>query len=102
MTKAASYGSTFNQRNGGYFVLARSRKEGIRVWFWQRDDPTAPGEIRNGSPELLVVGLTTIQPNPTWGTPDAAFPVGDFCDYDSHFDPHMMVFDLTFCVCESP
>lgn len=78
--------------------MARTRTEGIRVWFWQRDDPTVPQEVETSSPEFVIAGPSTITPNPTWGTPDAEFPVGDWCDYDSHFDPHMMVFDLTFCV----
>ena len=78
--------------------MARTREEGVRVWFWQRDDPAVPQEVQNSTPAFFIAGPTTIFPNPSWGPPDAAFPVGDGCDYDSHFDPHMIVFDLTFCV----
>ena len=42
-------------------------------------------------------GAGVVAPDPTWGVPAAAFPVGDWCGYDAHFDPHVMVFDLTFC-----
>ncbi|THH00761.1 hypothetical protein EW026_g1828 [Hermanssonia centrifuga] len=106
-TKGASYGSYFNARGGGFFVMARSRNEGIRVWFWQRDDPAVPDEVRQsgsaygvpGAPQLFpgFGGPPTIHPDATWGTPDADFPVGDGCIYEDHFDAHMMVFDLTFC-----
>ncbi|KAF7793951.1 hypothetical protein EIP86_005075 [Pleurotus ostreatoroseus] len=95
--KGASYGSAFNQRGGGYFVMARTGTEGVRVWFWQRGDPKVPYEVQQSAMEYVVAGPATISPNPTWGTPDAEFPVGDWCDYNSHFDAHMMVFDLTFC-----
>ena len=78
--------------------MVRTRDEGIRVWFWARGDPKVPSDVAVAAPDLYVAGPTTIFPNPTWGTPDADFPVGDWCDYDSHFDPHMMGFDLTFRV----
>lgn len=78
--------------------MARTITEGVRVWFWQRDDPKVPYEIQQQSAEWVVAGPATLYPNPAWGTPDAEFPVGDWCDYNSHFDAHMMVFDLTFCV----
>ena len=78
--------------------MVRTRDEGVRVWFWARGDSRVPSDVAVAAPDLYVAGPTTIFPNPTWGTPDADFPVGDWCDYDSHFDPHMMVFDLTFCV----
>lgn len=81
--------------------MVRTRAEGIRVWFWQRDDPSVPSEVQHSQPDFFIAGPTTISPNPTWGAPDAEFPVGDWCDYGSHFDPHVMVFDLTFCVSRS-
>lgn len=70
--------------------MARSIDDGIRVWFWQRDDPTTPSEVQQGASSLT--------PDPSWGVPDASFPNGDFCDYSSHFNNHIIVFDLTFCV----
>lgn len=107
-TKSAlgtSYGSVFNTLGGGYYVMARTRAEGIRIWFWRRDDPTVPADVRGtyGASvqkplDFMFGGPPSITPDPSWGVPDASFPVGDFCDYNSHFDAHMMVFDLTFCV----
>lgn len=70
--------------------MARNADDGIRVWFWQRDDPTVPPEIQQGQ--------DSVSPSPNWGVPDASFPSGDFCDYNSHFNDHIIVFDLTFCV----
>lgn len=89
-TKGTSYGSLFNNLGGGFFAMARSADDGIRVWFWQRDDPSVPPEVQQG--------YESISPSPSWGVPDASFPNGDFCDYNSHFDEHIIVFDLTFCV----
>jgi len=103
--KSSSYGSNFNSQGGGFYVMARTRQDGIRIWYWSRNDPTTPPEIRNGqlsasdsgSDSLQLFGDGGISPNPGWGMPAASFPVGDNCDYDSHFDAHVMVFDLTFC-----
>ena len=89
-TKGTSYGSVFNTVGGGFYVMARSVDNGIRVWFWQRDDPQVPQSIREG--------WGSVSPDPSWGIPEASFPNADFCDYNSHFDDHMIVFDLTFCV----
>jgi len=94
--KPASYGAPFNAAGGGFYVMVRTRQDGIRIWFWTRDDPAVPPEVRE-PPLPLLGGPPDIWPNPNWGTPEAVFPVGDNCDYDTHFDPHAFVFDLTFC-----
>ena len=62
---------------------------GIRVWFWQRNDLSVPDEVQN--PASII--------NPiSWGVPQAWFQTGKNCDYESHFNGHEIVFDLTFCV----
>ena len=45
----ASYGSAFNAAGGGFFVLVRSRafSPGVSIWFWARDDPRVPLEVRS-------------------------------------------------------
>ena len=91
----ASYGAPFNARRGGWFAMARSPREGIRVWFWPRDDPAVPADVRWAVGDAEV---REVFPGPGWGAPVAHFPMGRECDYESHFDEHMMVFDLTFCV----
>lgn len=86
----SSYGSGFNAAGGGWYVIQKSASEGINVWFWSRWDPTVPyGVCRVGS---------SIEPDASWGPPAATFPVGPSCDYASHFNAHMIIFDLTFCV----
>ena len=84
-----SYGKDLNDIRGGYYALARSKDYGIKVWFWPRRSPHVPEDVREDS--------KTVDPD-WWGTPTAYFPTGDNCDYEDHFDPHMVVFDLTFCV----
>jgi hypothetical protein len=81
--------------------------QGITIWFWSRNDPTAPAEVRGigGGGNLLdavdnVLGSSlsphVIEPSDLWGLPEAVFPISQ-CSA-SHFDAHMMIFDLTFCV----
>ncbi|KAL4249522.1 Glycosyl Hydrolase Family 16 [Abortiporus biennis] len=70
-----SYGSEFNRQGGGWYAVSRTRAKGVQIWFWSRNDPTVPNEVR-----------------------DASFPLQtDNCDYDAHFNAHILVFDLTFC-----
>jgi hypothetical protein len=69
------------------YALARSKKDGIRIWFW----PRTSSVIRT-----ILTG-DSVDPD-HWSTPTAYFPTGDNCDYAGHFDAHKLVFDLTFCV----
>lgn len=95
-----SYGALFNSVGGGYYVMSRMPDDGIKVWFWRRDDPDVPPAVTQKGLFNDVFGdrPVLIVPDPTWGPPSAYFPFGDFCEYSSHFDAHIMVFDLTFCV----
>ncbi|KAK7057245.1 putative glycosidase C21B10.07 [Favolaschia claudopus] len=87
-TKPNSYGQPFNANGGGWYAMSRGER-GIFIWFWSRYDSSVPLEVSQG--------LSTVNPDPDlWGKPDAAFPT-DSCDYQSHFDAHNIVFDLTFC-----
>ncbi|KAI0820011.1 concanavalin A-like lectin/glucanase domain-containing protein [Trametes gibbosa] len=95
--KPASYGVDFNNAGGGFYVLSRSRTDGVRVWFWSRYDPAVPPEVRNAPVADLFGTQGTVYPTAYWGEPEATFALCEECDYDSHFDPHAFVFDLTFC-----
>lgn len=75
--------------------MSRSRDFGIRVWFWSRNSSNIPLELALGEP-ILEEPLFS---NFAWGEPDAAFPLDSgHCDYDQHFNMHMIIFSLTFCV----
>ncbi|EPQ56970.1 hypothetical protein GLOTRDRAFT_73437 [Gloeophyllum trabeum ATCC 11539] len=92
-SKPASFGRPFNQQGGGYFAMARTKADGVRVWFWARGDRNTPQAISN--PDALSVPALSRR---RWGAPEAAFPTAaDKCGYETHFDAHRMVFDLTFC-----
>jgi len=84
-----SYGKNFNSGGGGFYALARSKEYGIKVWFWPRGTTLVPMDVRHNG--------KTVKPD-SWGTPTAYFPTGDNCGYEEHFDAHMFIFDLTFCV----
>jgi len=85
--QTCSYGAGFNDVHGGYYAMQKSASQGINVWFWSRDDLTVPQDVR--------YYLDTIFPE-SWGLPNAAFPLGS-CDYNSHFNAHQIIFDLTLC-----
>lgn len=72
------------------YAMHRSRSQGVAVYFWPRTSTEVPSAVSRG------YGL--IQPDYTWGVPQAYFPFTSSCDYGTHFDAHKMVFDLTFCV----
>jgi hypothetical protein len=122
-----SFGSAFNAAGGGWFAMRRTKRDGIAVWFWPRDDPSVPVEIAGvlgassssstnsgstgnaGGLDVSVLGSLgqglnmeagegklVIEPSEHWGTPDAVFPPAT-CAMDRYFDPHVLVFDLTFC-----
>ncbi|KDQ55868.1 glycoside hydrolase family 16 protein, partial [Jaapia argillacea MUCL 33604] len=100
-----TYGSGFNKAGGGWYVMMRDG-EGVKVWFWSRNDPRTPLEVREGWDDIVGGGLL-------WGIPQAYFPMYSLdshqgpldslsppsggCEYEDHFDEHRMVFDLTFC-----
>ncbi|EKM54599.1 glycoside hydrolase family 16 protein [Phanerochaete carnosa HHB-10118-sp] len=99
-TDGFSYGTLFNSVGGGYYVMSRTPDDGIKVWFWRRDDPGVPPAVTQKGFFNDVFGAdqpVLTLPDPTWGPPLAYFPFGDFCEYGGHFDAHIMVFDLTFC-----
>ncbi|KAJ1299694.1 hypothetical protein OPQ81_005452 [Rhizoctonia solani] len=81
-----TFGQRFNAKNGGWYAM-RHTKGGISIWFWARDDSAVPEDVRKG--------IGSVQPE-NWGLPVADFPSNN-CDMKSHFGPHEIVFDLTFC-----
>jgi hypothetical protein len=74
--------------------MVRSRVLGVQIYFWPRDSACVPAEILEcGS------GGGSLHLDPSWGIPAANFPFHpNYCNYDEHFDAHMIIFDLTFCV----
>lgn len=93
--------------------MRRTRADGVAVWFWPRGDANVPPEVRGvpmteGAGGGLLGGIVgsvagsgarVMEPNAVWGLPEAEFPPNN-CDA-SHFNAHMMIFDLTFCVCRT-
>ncbi|KAA1472515.1 2 beta-glucan [Dentipellis sp. KUC8613] len=81
-----SYGPDFNSNGGGWWAMERTSDE-VKIWFWTRDDANTPSDIKNGASSLNT---------DNWGRPDAYFPNTD-CDFSSHFSPHNIIINLTFC-----
>ena len=96
-TNPLSYGALFNKYGGGYYAMARTKYEGISVWFWNRWDPDVPFEVAH-PPTDDEFGPARVFPTALWGEPDATFQFGSGCDYEEHFDAHNFIFDLTLCV----
>ncbi|KIL00724.1 glycoside hydrolase family 16 protein [Paxillus rubicundulus Ve08.2h10] len=82
-----SYGATFNQAGGGYYIMERRADKGISMWFFPRSN--CPGTLLGGEPDVDAISALF--------TPDVFFPTQQNCDYQSHFNAHNIVFDLTFC-----
>lgn len=81
-TNDNSYGSGFNNVNGGVYAMVWDMA-GIKVWWFQRSN--IPSDIAND------------QPDPTgWGTPVANFPADDCSPYTYFYD-HYNIFDTTLC-----
>lgn len=91
----------------------------INIWFWSRGDSSVPSDVKNGATSVdtsnwvsFVVSaiadsrdttrITSVECyTPTLtiisqGTPSANFPDTD-CDIASHFGPHNIIINLTFC-----
>ncbi|EJF56125.1 endo-beta-glucanase [Dichomitus squalens LYAD-421 SS1] len=83
---ASSYGPAFNAAGGGFYAMERS-DAGVKVWFWSRNSGAIPSDVLGGA--------TSVDTD-NWGTPFADFPSAS-CDMASHFGPHNIVINLTFC-----
>ncbi|KAH6892832.1 family 16 glycosyl hydrolase [Coprinopsis sp. MPI-PUGE-AT-0042] len=81
-----SFGPSFNQAGGGWYAVERSASH-IKVWFWSRNDPTVPSEIKDWKPY--------VKPD-EWGTPSAFFP-STSCNISKHFNEHNIIINLTLC-----
>ncbi|KZT27803.1 glycoside hydrolase family 16 protein [Neolentinus lepideus HHB14362 ss-1] len=85
-TDGSSYGPTFNNDGGGWYAMERTSTF-IKVWFWSRNSGSVPSDVENGASSVNT---------DNWGTPTAYFPDTD-CDFSSHFGPHNIIINLTFC-----
>lgn len=76
-----SYGTGFNEAQGGVFALLFTSEE-IAVWFWSRED--VPDTVAD-SPDTA-----------SFGTPVARWPKTS-CDIDKYFAAQELIFDCTLC-----
>ncbi|TBU64642.1 2 beta-glucanase [Dichomitus squalens] len=81
-----SYGKSFNAAGGGFYAMERTDTF-IKVWFWSRNDPAVPADVKTAGPTVNT---------DAFGTPTALF-VNDQCDIPSHFGTHNIIINLTFC-----
>ncbi|KAF9227374.1 hypothetical protein BS17DRAFT_814265 [Gyrodon lividus] len=82
-----SYGATFNQAGGGYYMMERRADKGISMWFSPRSK--CPTTLLGGDPDVNAVSSSFM--------PDVFYPTQKNCNYAEHFDAHSIVFDLTLC-----
>jgi len=81
-----SFGPNFNANGGGWYVMERT-SQFIKMWFWERSDPTVPEFIVSGSPVIHSSRL---------GTPYANFE-NTQCDMSQSFGELNIIINLTFC-----
>ncbi|KZS86937.1 endo-1,3(4)-beta-glucanase-like protein [Sistotremastrum niveocremeum HHB9708] len=85
--KANSYGPSFNNIGGGYYAMERT-PDFIRMWFWPRNDTSAPIDMKTGK---LVIDTDS------WGEPFGYWPSGPSCNLAAHFGPNNIIINLTLC-----
>lgn len=82
----SSFGPNFNAAGGGWYVVERTSTY-IKVWFWKRNDPNVPAEVKSNTGAVSPSG---------WGRPVAHF-VNQSCDLASKFGPNKFIINTTFC-----
>jgi hypothetical protein len=82
----ASYGKEFNANGGGFFVMQRTEND-IKVWFFARNDGSAPASVSNPGQTLD----TTSFPQP------GSVFTNQSCDFKQHFGALNIVINLTLC-----
>ncbi|KAI6135709.1 glycoside hydrolase family 16 protein [Pisolithus croceorrhizus] len=81
-----SFGPNFNGIGGGWYVIERTSTF-INIYFWERGSSSVPSDVQHPG--------TSVNTN-SWGTPTASFPNTD-CNFSTHFGPHNIIINLTFC-----
>ncbi|KAH7099852.1 glycoside hydrolase family 16 protein [Auriculariales sp. MPI-PUGE-AT-0066] len=82
------FGAPFNKAGGGWWATVRT-ESAIKMYFWSRQDPDVPDEVRNGADVVDPTG---------WGTPTSSFTSsGDLCSISDKFGKNRIIFNLTFC-----
>jgi hypothetical protein len=81
-----SFGPNFNSVGGGYFVLERTSTF-MKIWFWQRGDPSVPPNVASGGSTVTTDG---------WPEPGAYFP-NTQCNLQEFFQEHNIIINLTLC-----
>lgn len=81
-----SFGPNFNGIGGGWYVIERTSTF-INIYFWERGSSSVPNDVQHPG--------TSVNTN-DWGTPAASFPNTD-CNFSTHFGPHNIIINLTFC-----
>ncbi|TFK71165.1 hypothetical protein BDN72DRAFT_937192 [Pluteus cervinus] len=87
LPSAQSYGPSFNANGGGWYAVERNNGF-IQAWFWPRNDPYVPFDVRIGAPAVNTY---------LWGKPSAFFPNNAGCNLKSHFNENNIIINLTFC-----
>ncbi|KZV80203.1 hypothetical protein EXIGLDRAFT_733435 [Exidia glandulosa HHB12029] len=88
-TNSHSFGPAFNERGGGWYATERTPSS-LKVWFWSRNDPKVPQDVREDS--------GTVSPS-TWGLPTASFTSSSIsCDISENFQPHRFIINIELCV----
>ncbi|KAF8188786.1 hypothetical protein K438DRAFT_1593769, partial [Mycena galopus ATCC 62051] len=83
VAQGTSFGPTFNANGGGWYAMERTNQF-ISVWFWARNNPSVPADVR--------VGGVAVDTDSWVRNALSLFP----CDIASHFAPSIII-NLTLC-----
>ncbi|KAI6026144.1 glycoside hydrolase family 16 protein [Pisolithus microcarpus] len=81
-----SFGPDFNGIGGGWYAIERTSTF-IKIYFWERGSSSVPNDVQYSGTSVNTSN---------WGIPAASFPDTD-CNFSTHFGPHNIIINLTFC-----
>ncbi|KAI6121440.1 glycoside hydrolase family 16 protein [Pisolithus sp. B1] len=86
-----SFGPNFNGIGGGWYVIERTPTF-INIYFWERGSSSVPNDVQHPGTSVNTNDWARLHT----GTPAASFPNTD-CNFSTHFGPHNIIINLTFC-----
>ncbi|KAH9931633.1 concanavalin A-like lectin/glucanase domain-containing protein [Epithele typhae] len=83
-SQSSSYGEAFANAGGGVWATEYST-DGIKIWFWSRDNV----------PTTISAAGSSIDTS-SWGTPSANWPASS-CNVSEYFSGQQLILDITLC-----
>ena len=70
-----SYGKSFNAAGGGFYAMERTTTF-IKVWFWSRNDPTVPADVKTAGATVNTDAFVSLVSSCPGSSPIYTFAAG--------------------------